>query len=101
MRQGAMSVSRSGDDVRVEEQERATPREGAREPRRLFADEEGVLWTAEMRRPRLATTGGPSSPLILFWSDTRACMATVRHGRPITELSEDELRGHLRACLSG
>lgn len=73
-----------------------------RSARRLFADENGVLWTAELRRPRHPTdparTGGP---LILFWSETRACLASVRNSRPLSDLTEDDLRLHLRACLSG
>lgn len=82
-------------------------RAGAEEPversaRRLFADEDGVLWTAELRRPRLAAdparTGGP---LILFWSETRACLASVRNSRPLAELTDEDLRLYLRACLSG
>lgn len=82
-------------------------RPGAGEPversaRRLFADENGVLWTAELRRPRLATDPGRTGgPLILFWSETRACLGSVRNSRPLAELTEDDLRLHLRACLSG
>lgn len=73
-----------------------------RSPRRLFADDAGVLWTAELRRPRLPTGRGDApAPLILFWSETRACLATLREGRGLAELSEDELRRHLRSCLSG
>lgn len=72
-----------------------------RSPRRLFADDAGVLWTAELRRPRAAAGGGETAaPLILFWSETRACLATLRGGAAITELTEEDLRRHLRACLS-
>lgn len=101
MRQGAMSATRPTDDVQGGERAERAPAQGGREPRRLFADEEGVLWTAELRRPRIAADGSQLSPLILFWSDTRACLATLRSSRPITELSEEELRRHLRACLTG
>ena len=70
--------------------------------RRLFADENGTLWTAELRRPRLATDPARTAgPLILFWSETRACLASVRNSRPLSDLTEDDLRLHLRACLSG
>lgn len=100
MRQGASEVTATAG-------RRDPVRGGGGEPversaRRLFADENGVLWTAELRRPRLAAdparTGGP---LILFWSETRACLASVRNSRPLSDLSEDDLRVHLRACLSG
>lgn len=102
MRQAARSAIRSegmarGDDGAARARERQE-----RGPRRLFADEEGVLWTAEVRRPRFSGPDGePGAPLILFWSDTRACLATLRRAQPIAELTEDELRGHLRACLTG
>ena len=100
MRQGAMSAIRMVDDVGAEAGEERTRSQPERDPRRLFADDQGVLWTAELRRPRV-TGEGPGAPLILFWSDTRACMATLRNSRPIAELTEDELRRHLRACLTG
>ena len=75
---------------------------GERAPRRLFADEAGVLWTAELRKPRVASTAGREpTPLILFWSDTRACLATLRTHQPLAELTEEDLRRHLHTCLSG
>ncbi|HUE77998.1 MAG TPA: hypothetical protein VMM83_08660 [Longimicrobiales bacterium] len=71
-------------------------------PARRFSDETGVVWTAELRRPRTPPIPGRvSAPMILFWSDTRACLATLRSDRGLDELTEEDLRRHLRACLSG
>lgn len=71
-------------------------------PSRRFTDEAGVIWTAELRRPRRPPNPGRvSSPMILFWSDTRACLATLQGERGIAELTDEDLRRHLRACLSG
>lgn len=100
MLQGARKLAMSADLWRRNTGEGEDREE--RTPRRLFADDAGVLWTAELRRPRLpAMPGHPTSPLILFWSDSRACLATVRSTVPLSDLSEEDLRRHLQACLSG
>lgn len=69
--------------------------------RRRFQDDTGVVWVAEVKRPG---SMGPSeknaTPMILFWNDTRACLASLRSQRDFMELSVEELREHLRACLS-
>jgi hypothetical protein len=70
-------------------------------PRRLFADESGTLWTAELRRPRAKGPDHAPSRLILFWSEARACLATLRGVDGLAELTEDDLRRHLRTCLTG
>ena len=70
-------------------------------PRRLFADEHGVLWTAELRRPSTPPPDGERASLLLFWSDTRACLVTLRSDRALSALSDEDLRRHLRSCLSG
>ena len=72
-----------------------------RAPRRLFADESGTLWTAELRRPRAKGPDHAPSRLILFWSEARACLATLRGVEGLAELTEDDLRRHLRTCLTG
>ena len=41
------------------------------------------------------------SRLILFWSEARACLATLRGVEGLAELTEDDLRRHLRTCLTG
>lgn len=98
MLQGASGVARATDPGRdVGGIER-----GDRSPRRLFADEAGVLWTAELRRPRQERwPDKAATPLILFWSETRACLATLREASGLRDLSEEELRRHLRTCLAG
>ena len=99
MRQGASEVTRT---AARNETARGGGDTAERSARRLFADENGVLWTAELRRPRLAADPARTAgPLILFWSETRACLASVRNSRPLSDLTEDDLRLHLRACLSG
>ena len=99
MLQGASDTALAADTMRSEARIGGG---GDRGPRRLFADASGVLWTAELRRPRVPGLGGQSpAPVILFWSETRACLATLRSHQPIADLSEDDLRRHLQACLSG
>ncbi|HSH44224.1 MAG TPA: hypothetical protein VK966_00075 [Longimicrobiales bacterium] len=67
--------------------------------RRRFQDEQGDVWVAEVKRPRTMVEDG-STPMILFWTETRACLASLRSNRPFMELSLEELREHLRVCLS-
>lgn len=69
--------------------------------RRRFQDETGAVWVAEMKRPRtMGAPNGDATPMILFSNDNRACLASLRSERRFMELSLEELRGHLRACLS-
>lgn len=71
------------------------------EQTRRFTDERGVLWTAEVRRARTRGAGPRSGPaLVLFSSESRACLASLPEDRPLGELTVEELRDHLRACLS-
>ena len=69
--------------------------------RRRFQDDTGAVWVAEVKRPRsMRPSDEKSTPMILFWNDNRACLASLRSERGFMELSVEELRQHLRACLS-
>lgn len=69
--------------------------------RRRFQDDTGAVWVAEVKRPRsMSPSDENATPMILFWNDTRACLASLRSKRGFMELSVEELREHLRACLS-
>lgn len=101
MRQGkearrTMATDLGGNSVDAPERGRA-----GRTPRRLFADDDGVLWTAELRRPARSGSAANGGRLILFWSEDRACITTLKEPTPIADLSEEELRRHLRTCLTG
>lgn len=66
--------------------------------RRRFQDDDGAVWVAEVKRAR--TMSDEATPMILFWTESRACLASLRSRREFMELSLEELREHLHACLS-
>lgn len=72
-------------------------------PVRRFTDDDGTVWTAEVKLPRSTAWGSDMrmAPMILFWSDNRACLATVRPSAGLGELTTEELRSHLQSCLRG
>jgi hypothetical protein len=72
-------------------------------PVRRFTDDEGTVWTAEVKLPRSTAWGSDvrMAPMILFWSEKRACLATVRPSAGLGELTTEELRSHLQSCLRG
>lgn len=67
---------------------------------RRFTTEDGTVWTAELKSPRVGLPGGYSdASMVLFWSDQRACLTTLRPRRGLGEMTVSELRDQLRLCL--
>lgn len=65
---------------------------------------EGERWTAQVRAvPRTSFASirapGVTDPMVLFFSEGRACLTTFSLGLPLAEMTAHELAAVLRACL--